>query len=235
MGDHHCGQPELVMQRAKILAQRVAGKRVERAERLVHQHDARPCRQRPRHADTLALAAGQFMRKAVAMFLPVEPYQIQQFVDPRGKFLRRRTEQLWGDADIAGDADMRKQPAALEHVADAAAQPDRVDGTHVLALDTDRTAVGPDQPVGETEQRGLARAGAADDGEEFARGDAQGDVVDGFDPAAVKTLADMVPGDQGRIAHSVPTITPFPAYQAEGPRTTQRSVELCVWRRYCIG
>ena len=37
------------------------GDRIERAERLVHQHDRRIGRQRARHADALALAAGQLV------------------------------------------------------------------------------------------------------------------------------------------------------------------------------
>ena len=75
--------PSLSMQRAKIIAERVAGQGIERAERLVHQHDARFRRQRPGDADALALAAGQLMRKAVAMLAAVEPYQGEEFVHPR--------------------------------------------------------------------------------------------------------------------------------------------------------
>ena len=91
VGDHDRGQPELAMQGAIIVAERIAGEGIERAERLVHQHDARPCRQRPRDADALALAAGQFMRQAVAVLRAVEPHQIEQFVDPRGNLRRRRS------------------------------------------------------------------------------------------------------------------------------------------------
>ncbi len=102
---------------------------------------------------------------------------------------------------LSATLDMRKQPAALEHIADAAAQRDRIDRADVLALDRDAAAVGLDQPVGQPQQRGLAGAGAADDGEEFALGDIERDVVDGQNAfraaAAVKALADMRKGDQG--------------------------------------
>ncbi len=47
MGDHDRGQPELVVQRAVVVAERIAGEGIERAERLVHQHDPRPRRQAP--------------------------------------------------------------------------------------------------------------------------------------------------------------------------------------------
>ena len=66
-----------------------------------------------------------------------------------------------------------------------------------------RAAVGLDQPVGQPQQRGLARAGAADNGEEFALGDVERDVVDRHHAAAVEGLADMGVGDQGRGWHSV--------------------------------
>ena len=93
---------------------------------------------------------------------------------------------------------MREQPAALKHVADAAAQLNGVDRAHVLALDRDVALVGVDQPVRQPQQRGLAGAGAADDGEEFALGDLDREVVHGPDPAAVEALADMRKCDQGR-------------------------------------
>ena len=114
------------MQLAIIIAQRIAGEGIERAERLVHQHDARLCGKRPRHADALALSAGQFMRHAVAILRAVEPDEIEQFVDARGYFRGRPAEQFWRDADIAGHAHMRKQRAALEHIADAPPQPNRI-------------------------------------------------------------------------------------------------------------
>ena len=76
---------------------------------------------------------------------------------------------------------------------------DRIDRAHVLALDRDAAAVGLDQPVRQPQQRGLAGAGAADDGEELALGDVERDVVDRRRTrAAVEALADMRIGDQGR-------------------------------------
>ena len=191
------------MQLAKIVAERVAGEGIERAERLVHQHDARLCGERARHADALALAAGEFMRQAVAILRAVEPHQVEQFVHPRRNLGSRRAQQLRRDADIAGDAQMRKQPAALEDIADPPAQRYRIDVPHVLAFDRDRAAVGLDQPVGEPQQRGLARAGAADDGQKLALGDVERDVVDRHHAAVVERLADMRVGDQWRNRHSV--------------------------------
>ena len=202
MGDHDGGQAELAMQFAKIVAERVAGEGVERAERLVHQHDARLCGERARHADALALAAGKFVRQAVAILRAVEPHQIEQFIHPRGNLGWRRARQLRRDADIVGDAQMRKQPAALEHIADPSSQQDRIDVAYVLAFNRDRAGVRFDQPVGEPQQRGLAGTGAADDGQKLSFGDLERDVVDGHHATGVKGLADIRIGDQGRGRHS---------------------------------
>ena len=57
-------RPEPVVQRAVRGAERIAGDRIERAERLVHQHHVGSRRQRARDADPLALAAGQRSGKA---------------------------------------------------------------------------------------------------------------------------------------------------------------------------
>ena len=48
--------------RAHLVLQRAAGERVERGERLVHQHDLRLDRERARDADALLHAAGKLRR-----------------------------------------------------------------------------------------------------------------------------------------------------------------------------
>src|ERR1700704_6331724 len=129
---------------------------------------------------------------------------------------------------------MREQPAALEYVPDAAEQRNRIDLAHILALDRDAAAVGLDQPVREPKQGGLAGAGAADDGEEFALGDVERDVVHGHNrfraPAAVEALADMRKCDQGWGWHSVqPRACDFtlpcrpPAGEGEGSLPRRRT------------
>ena len=108
VGDHDRGESEPVVERAVIVAKPIARQGIERAERFVHQHDFGACRERPRHADALALAAGEFMRKAVAKLFSLEPHQIEQFIDPCGDIGLRLAFQLRRDADIGGDAHMRE-------------------------------------------------------------------------------------------------------------------------------
>jgi hypothetical protein len=58
MGDHQAGQAELVVEGAVAGGERVASQRVERAERLVEQHQLGAGGEGPGKADTLALATG---------------------------------------------------------------------------------------------------------------------------------------------------------------------------------
>ncbi len=74
---------------AAVVAERIAGEGIERAERLVHQHDPRSCRQRPSDTDALALPARQFMRQAAAMLVTIEPHQVEQLIHPRCDLGRR--------------------------------------------------------------------------------------------------------------------------------------------------
>ena len=60
MGDHERGLSGLQANPADLVLQRAARQRIQRRERLVHQHDLWRDRERPRDADALLHAAGQF-------------------------------------------------------------------------------------------------------------------------------------------------------------------------------
>ena len=77
----------------------------------------------------------------------VEPDQLDQLVDPARDGGGVLAEQAGRDPDVLGHRHVREQADALEHVADAAAQHDRVDGPDVLAGDPDRPFARVDQPV----------------------------------------------------------------------------------------
>ena len=61
-----------LLQAQELVLQPLAVDRVDRAERLVHQHQRRVGGERAGHADALALAAGELRRVAVAPCRPVE-------------------------------------------------------------------------------------------------------------------------------------------------------------------
>src|SRR5262249_36733732 len=93
------------------------------------------------------------------------------------------------DDDVVLDGERRERPHQLEGAADAATT-DLVRRKSVNAVTgkRDRTAVGREYSGNDVEQRGLARAVRADDGEDRATLDAKADVVDR--KQAAKALAD---------------------------------------------
>ena len=66
VGDEQDRLADLRLEAQELVLQALAVDRVDRAERLVHQHQRRIGRERARDADALALAAGQLRRVAVA-------------------------------------------------------------------------------------------------------------------------------------------------------------------------
>src|SRR6185437_2914132 len=106
----------------------------------------------------------------------------------------------------------------------------------------DAAAIGVEQPVCEPQQRGLARAGTADNRQQLALGDFQRDTVDRRHAAAAtvgKALADLGIGDQRLDEHSVP-VPRLRSFILERmgtlPSTSERRVELfcasgsAIWR-----
>ena len=163
MGDHDGCQTEFVVQATIVVAERVTRYRVEGTERLIHQDDAAALRRvlalrrpagaghRKVHAETIAVIGRGRVAPDRSTHRPERQFRILASPSRLGR-----------DADVGGDSHMRKQAAALEHIADAAAQPDRVDFGDILARNGDSSGVGIDQAIGEPQQCGLARAGTAE-------------------------------------------------------------------------
>ena len=68
---------DLLLQAEELVLQPRADDRVDRAERLVHQHQRRVRRERAREADALALAAGELRREPLRVGR-VEPDELEQ-------------------------------------------------------------------------------------------------------------------------------------------------------------
>src|SRR5580704_8231111 len=75
-----------------------------------------------RDADPLLLAARQLVGKFAAISRGVEPQQGQELDHPRVDPLARPTEEAGHGRDVVADPPVWKQPARLDHIADAAAQ-----------------------------------------------------------------------------------------------------------------
>ena len=77
--DEDHGLPHLLLQAQELVLKPRAHDRVDRAERLVHQHQRRVRGERAREADALALAAGELRRVALRVRL-VEADELEQLV-----------------------------------------------------------------------------------------------------------------------------------------------------------
>ena len=73
------------LQAQELVLQPLAVDRVDRAERLVHEHQRRVDRERAGDADALALAAGELGRVARRASPAVQADQVEQLVDARAR------------------------------------------------------------------------------------------------------------------------------------------------------
>ena len=223
VGDHDGGEAEPLVQRAIGAAQFVPCDRVERSERLVHQHQRRSGCQRPRKADPLRLASGQGLRRPPGE-IAGEADEVEQLAYPRLPLFRARPEQAGHDRDIFRHAHVRKQPDALEDVADPAAQLEGGHRADVAALQQDPAAVDLAQPVDRLEEGRLARAGPSDEDEKGSPGDRQADAVED-DPRA-EAPRNILQLEEWRIVHgSIVEICRRPDNPACGPGPSLQRID----------
>jgi hypothetical protein len=156
-----------------LVLERLPRQRVERAERLVHQHHARLLRETARNLHALLHPARELAGKIFADL--GEAHLFQQRIGARLAGAARNALALVGERDIGPDAAPGQKRAAvvLEHdrpLARRAVDP--------LAFGENFARARRHQPGQQPQQRGLAAARRADDREEFAVGDRQIDAVE---------------------------------------------------------
>ena len=135
--------------------QQVAGHRVERAERLVHQQDVGVLGEGPGERDPLAHAAGQLVRPLVAE--PVEVHRLEQRLarGPCARSLRARRAACSARSTL---------PATVSHGNSA----DSWNISAGAALDVDGAGGRLVEPGDQVEQGALAAARRADEADELA-------------------------------------------------------------------
>ncbi len=167
---------EPLMQAAHPAPHILAHERIERAEGLVEQEKPRLDRQRPGQCDALALAARDLLRVALLELRDLHERQKLAHAprDLRGG--RPFAPDAQAEGDVLEDAHVLEQRVVLEHDADAPlARRQRRD---VVAADQHGARIRPLEPGEHAEQRGLARAGGAEQREELAARDIERDVVE---------------------------------------------------------
>ena len=139
MGHHQGGETEPLMDVADIGGDRLAGHRIERAERLVQQQDRRA--EQPAPGPGRRAAAG---RRTIPAADGSRMPPCSSRTRARSSFTRASisggipAQQARGDGDVLRHRHVRKKASFLKDIADATAQQDRVGIQHVLALDPDR-------------------------------------------------------------------------------------------------
>ncbi|MGY3407375.1 hypothetical protein ACVWZV_003488 [Bradyrhizobium sp. GM5.1] len=175
MGDVDDGGADALVQRAQLDLHGFAQLLVERGQRFVHQDQPRledhgACE---RHA--LALAAGELRDTALFVAGKTDHRKRRAHLIRPGRL--RQPSRAQGKGNILADAHMREQRVVLEHDADIALV--RRHPGDVAAAEQDRSARWQDEAAEDAEQRRLAGAGGAEQGDELAGGDIEGHVVEG--------------------------------------------------------
>ena len=154
----------------QLVVQDVAGHRVQRTERLVHEQDLRVAGERTRQGGTLAHPSRQLVWLATREGRELD--QLEELGDTLTPLPGGDPSKLERQLHVALDGQPREQGRLLEHEGWIARAMDGPGGRRVEARD-------------QVEQRGLAAAGGPEDRHELAFTDGQRDVLEcGDGPAA---------------------------------------------------
>jgi len=187
VGDHDRGQVEAALQPADLELQVQAQRAVEGGERLVEQQHRRFGDDGARERDPLLLSARERARQTVGKVRHL--HRLERGLHPRYDLGPGGAPGAQPVGDVLGDRHVREERIVLEHHADPAVT--RRQMVHRLPIEQDTSGARPEKPGDGAEQRGLAAAGGAEQGDEFARLYCEVDAVDHRRPAIGK--AD--PGD----------------------------------------
>ena len=161
MGDEQHGLAALLPDAQQLGLHDLAGLRVERGERLVHQQDFRIDRERAREVDALAHAAGKLARIVVLeAFEPDELEQVERALALRGA---DAAGDLGADQRIGEHGAPRQQAVVLEHEAAVAAR-----AAHDAAVEQHLARARRLEPGDDAQERGLAAARRPDHRDEAA-------------------------------------------------------------------
>ena len=113
MCDEHDAQPGGAPDGQKFVLQALAGHRVERAERFVHQCHLRVVGQHTADGDALLHAAGQLVRVAVGE--AIQPHHRNEAIGGRHRLGFRFAAGDRAEGDVLPDGQPGKQTIVLEH------------------------------------------------------------------------------------------------------------------------
>ena len=170
---------DLALEAQELVLQAFAVDRVDRPERLVHQHQRRVDGERTRHADPLALPPGELGRVAITRLRGVERDELEQLVDATGDPRLVPAEQARDGRDVLADGQMGEEPDLLDRVADLAAQLGRPALPDAAPVEQDVAVRDLDHPVDHPHRGRLPAARGTDEDADLARRNRQREVLDG--------------------------------------------------------
>ena len=177
VGDEDGGVAGAVVDLAQPAAQLPPDLGVEGAEGLVEEEHARLDGERAGERDALALAAGELRR--VAVLEPAQLDEVEKLHDAPADLRLARTppERAHGEAegDVVEDLHAAEEGIALEDEADVALL--HRQAQRVLAGEGDAAGIRRIEAGKDAEQRGLARARGAKEGDQLAGGDVDRDAT----------------------------------------------------------
>ena len=200
---HDEGEAKLLLQAHQLEARALAQLAVERGQRLVEQQELGPLDQRAGQRHALALAARELRRPAFAV--------VGQRTWSSASATRvaisaaRQALAAQAVADVGRHVHVREEGVGLEHHVDRPAV--RRHAGHVLAVDQDAARVGRLEARDHAQQRGLAAARAAQEGEQLAAPDVEIDAIDRGDRA--EALGDPGDADDRRRRSSHRPVLPW--------------------------
>ena len=192
VGDEQRRLFELLLDLQHLVAEEEPRLLVERRERLVHQHDGRACRQRPRHRHPLAHPAGQ--RRRVAALEAGKADQLDEMPGPVMALGFGDAGDLQRERNIVEHGAPRKRRFLLKDHADCRMRP-----RYALARDTHRALARLGQAADDVEQGRFAAARRPDHRHELAGRDREGDVIDGGEDSVggFEPLDDVIDDENG--------------------------------------
>ena len=198
VGDEDDRLRNLAMEPQEVVLESVTGDRVDRAERLVHQHDRGVGGHRPGDADALLLAAGELPRVALEIEDGIESDELEQLGGAVADAVLRPAKQPRHGADVVLDRHVREQPDLLEHVADAAPQLGELELAHAAAVDRDVALGDRDQAVDHLQRGRLAAPRRADEHADLPGRHLEAEVLHGCACAPGIALDHVFESDLGR-------------------------------------
>ena len=191
MGHENRGDADLALDAFQLDLHINAQRLVQRRQGFVQQQNLGIGHHGTGQCDALALTAGQLVWLPIAQIAQL--HKLQRLAHAAAFLGGPDLAHPQAKADVVGNAHVRKQRIVLEHHADVALF--HRDMFNRCFADTDRAAIGEDEPGDGPQQGGLATSRWAQQRKETAIGEIHGDVVQRFQRPEI--LADILDRDLG--------------------------------------